>query len=125
MELFCYLEQEQIKKAIITRNSRRAAETVKSRYNLSIDLIVARDITPVKPDPFPLSYACRMLNLRNDEVITVGDHDIDIEAGKRAGIRTVFALQREHSYKFIEQADIYVRSLSEIIGICKKANHNQ
>lgn len=44
-----------------------------------------------KPDPEPLLLNCQQLNLAPHEVVFVGDHIRDIQAGKAAGMRTIAA----------------------------------
>jgi phosphoglycolate phosphatase len=45
-----------------------------------------------KPDPEGLFLACQRLNVEAAKVCYVGDHERDIEAGRRAGMLTITAL---------------------------------
>lgn len=121
-ELFDYLGQKNIKKAVVTRNSRTCVELVMDMHQLSVDAIVARDFPFRKPRPEPLEHACTELGVDKYHSIMVGDYGIDIEAGNRAGIRTVLILDEKHSYQFQKQADICIPSLNYIIHICELAN---
>ena len=45
-----------------------------------------------KPHPDPLLFACAKTGGRTDECLYVGDAERDIEAGKRAGMKTLVAM---------------------------------
>ena len=63
--------------------------------------IVSGDSTPhAKPHPEPLLAASRALAIDTDACLFVGDADIDIRAGKAAGMFTVAA-----AYGYMEQPD--------------------
>lgn len=53
-----------------------------------------------KPDPESLFMACRQINARPQNCVYVGDHIRDIEAGRRAGMRTIAA-----AYGYIDASD--------------------
>ncbi len=54
------------------------------------DLILSGDsLTKKKPDPFPLEYACRQLDVSTKQSIMVGDSGNDILSARRAGIKSV------------------------------------
>ena len=48
-------------------------------------------VSKPKPDPEPLLLNCQHLNLAPHEVIFVGDHIRDVQAGKAAGMHTIAA----------------------------------
>ncbi|MEM7027825.1 MAG: HAD-IIIA family hydrolase [Pseudomonadota bacterium] len=88
--------------------------------------IVSGDTTEHrKPHPAPLLYACKQMHVQPEDVIYIGDAERDIEAGRRAGTKTLAAL-----YGYIEtdndpaswQADGYVNSPIEIIDAITKLN---
>lgn len=54
--------------------------------------IVSGDTTArSKPDPLPMHYACESSGANVAECVYVGDAERDIEAGRRAGMRTLAA----------------------------------
>ena len=54
--------------------------------------IVSGDTTArSKPDPLPIHYACEVSGANSGECIYIGDARRDIEAGQRAGMRTLAA----------------------------------
>jgi len=55
--------------------------------------IVAGDtLAERKPEPAPLLHACHLAGTRPDRAVYVGDDERDVQAGTRAGMRTVVAL---------------------------------
>src|SRR4051794_18339457 len=80
--------------ALITRNSRRSVETVLARHGLKIDVLVAREDARPKPHPEPLQLACGRLKVPEASAWMVGDGQFDVEAGRAAGIRTVWVRHR-------------------------------
>lgn len=76
--------------ALITRNSRSSVTTVLRRHGLSVDVAIAREDAPPKPDPRPLLAACERLGVTAGDAWMVGDGQYDVEAGLAAGVRTVW-----------------------------------
>ena len=78
-----------------------------------------------KPHPAPLIHACKKMNVEPEDTIYIGDAERDIEAGRRAGTKTIAAL-----YGYIEadnnpelwQADHYVNTPIEIIDAIANIN---
>jgi HAD superfamily hydrolase (TIGR01509 family) len=95
-ELLEWLDARGVGKALITRNSRRSVETVLERHGLRIDVLVAREDAPPKPDPTPLRLACDRLGVRGVAAWMVGDGQYDVEAGNAAGLLTVWVSHRRH-----------------------------
>ncbi len=63
--------------------------------------IVSGDTTPErKPHPAPMLYACHRAGSQSWQCLYVGDAQRDIEAGKRAGMKTLVAL-----FGYIGEAD--------------------
>jgi HAD superfamily hydrolase (TIGR01509 family) len=98
-ELLQWLDARGIHTALITRNSRSSVNTVLARHGLSMNVIIAREDAPPKPDPEPLRLACRRLGVREGDAWMVGDGQYDVEAGIAAGIKTVWVGHgRERSF---------------------------
>jgi HAD superfamily hydrolase (TIGR01509 family) len=89
-ELLRWVGARNIGTALITRNSRLSVNTVLARHGLSMNVIVAREDAPPKPDPEPLRLACRRLGVEERDAWMVGDGQYDVEAGIAAGIKTVW-----------------------------------
>lgn len=89
-ELLDWLSTNNMKTALITRNSPQSTRTVLERHRLEIQVLITRDDAPPKPDPAPLELACLRLTTPPEDVWMVGDGIFDIEAGVAAGIKTVW-----------------------------------
>ncbi len=89
------LRGRKIPMAIITRNAgvsvQRALERFAGVDPADFALIVSRDL-PFDPKPFPdgVLYVAEELGVDPGELLMIGDHAFDIEAGKRAGTLTMF-----------------------------------
>lgn len=71
-----------------------------------------------KPEIGMLKQAQKYFNLDLTKSIMIGDHDKDIEAGKRAGCTTI--LVRNSKYDIIQKPDIIVNDLLEAALWIKK-----
>lgn len=78
-----------VRQAVFTRNSRAVTDTTLARCGLSFDLVLTRDDGPIKPDPWAIRHICRTWGVAPARVAVIGDYRFDIEAGIRAGARTV------------------------------------
>jgi len=78
-----------IRRAIFTRNARDVTLATLARLALDFDTVVAREDAPAKPDPAAIWQICADWRLAPTQVALIGDFRYDIEAGNRAGIRTV------------------------------------
>lgn len=88
-------------------------------FAASAACVVSGDTTAnSKPHPEPLLYGCAQAGGRADECLYVGDAERDIEAGRRAGMKTLVALfgylhERDEPMRW--GADGAVRAPEEII----------
>lgn len=79
------------KLAVFTRNCRKTIETIIPELGLSISYIVAKDdVKEPKPSGEGLKKILDYFNSTPAEAIFLGDSETDIQAGKAAGIRTLF-----------------------------------
>lgn len=84
------LTTRRIRQAVFTRNCREVVLLTLNRLGLSFDMIVAREDAPAKPDPTGIWRTCQTWAIPPRQVVMLGDYLFDIEAGRRAGARTVF-----------------------------------
>lgn len=83
------LRNKGIKVAIITRNCEKAVRAVFPDMDDFCSGFLARDHVPrVKPDPDHLFRALSKAGATLEAALMVGDHPLDIQTGKRAGILT-------------------------------------
>jgi HAD superfamily hydrolase (TIGR01509 family) len=78
-----------VRQAVFTRNSREVADATLARCGLNFDLVLTRDDGPIKPDPWAIRHICETWGVAPAQVAVIGDYRFDIEAGIRAGARTV------------------------------------
>ena len=118
-ELLNALEDAGIKVAIVTRNCRSAVKLSLEKAGIHSDVLLTRDDVPrTKPHPDHLHQALDVLGVRAQEAVTIGDHWMDIRAGKAAGTRTVGFLRPDRPQDFfdVEPPDLIIRDLAELLG---------
>ncbi len=88
------LKQREIDWGIVTNKPSYLTDPLVAKLGLNeqTDCIISGDTTPhSKPHPEPILHACKLLNFTPNECIYIGDAQRDIEAGSRAGMRTIVA----------------------------------
>ncbi|MCK4078378.1 HAD family hydrolase [Acinetobacter radioresistens] len=116
------LEARGIPWGIVTNKPRGLSEALLATLNLTercAVLVCPEDVTRTKPDPEPMYLAARQINLPAEQIIYVGDHPRDIEAGRNAGMYTILAaygyLPLSHKDNLTAwQADCIVNDISEL-----------
>jgi len=116
------LEVRGIPWGIVTNKPRGLSEALLATLNLTercAVLVCPEDVTRTKPDPEPMYLAARQINLPAEQIIYVGDHPRDIEAGRNAGMYTILAaygyLPLSHKDNLTAwQADCIVNDISEL-----------
>jgi HAD superfamily hydrolase (TIGR01509 family) len=107
-----WMDARGVKRGLVTRNSRKSVDLVLARLSLRFDVVVTREDAPPKPAPEPVWLACRRMGLAPSEALFVGDFELDMLAGRRAGVPTV--LLRGPALNTSENADLIVDSLDEL-----------
>ncbi|MFQ5974793.1 MAG: HAD family hydrolase [Candidatus Hydrothermarchaeales archaeon] len=115
-ELLDFLQKKGIKKALVTRNNRRSVEVIFKRFGLSFDVVVSREDAPPKPDKAQLNAVLMGLGVDKEDTIFVGDHPMDLEAGRRVGIRTVL-IKNRFSQNSLKEADFVIERMDEVIDV--------
>jgi phosphoglycolate phosphatase len=111
------LRQKGIKIGIITRNCEDAVRKVFPTINDFCDVFVSRNsVKKVKPHPDHLTYVMESLKISGNESVMVGDHIIDVQAGKGAGMKTIGVLTGKISKQEFEKvgADYILGDVSEV-----------
>ena len=101
--LVAELERRGIAWGISTNKPRAYTEPLLERVAIRPapgSVVCPDDVKERKPHPESLYLNCRQLNCAPHEAIYVGDHQRDIEAGRRAGMYTIAA-----AYGYIEPHD--------------------
>ncbi len=115
-ELLDFLKKKEIKTALVTRNNREAVKVIFKRFGLRFDVVVSREDTPPKPNKAQLNAALDGLGVDKENALFIGDHALDLEAGRRVGIRTVL-IKSKFSQDVLEEADFVVESMDDVIDI--------
>ncbi len=110
------------KKAVIS--NKREALSIKVLEALDLlrffDLVIGSDsTTEKKPSPVPVLHVISTMGLTLEDSIMVGDSDLDISAGKSAGIKTVGVTYGYRKREFLKDADYVIDDIKEIPGLIK------
>jgi phosphoglycolate phosphatase len=111
------LRDKGIKIGIITRNCEDAVRKVFPGIDDFCDVFVSRNsVKKVKPHPDHLTCVMELLKTSGEEAVMVGDHIIDIQAGKRVGMETIGVLTGRTKKEEFEKAgaDYILRDASEV-----------
>lgn len=111
------LRDKGIKIGIITRNCEDAVRRVFPNINDFCDVFVSRNsVKKVKPHPDHLTYVMELLKISGEESVMVGDHLIDIQAGKGGGMKTIGVLTGKINKVEFEKAgaDYILEDVSEV-----------
>ena len=94
-----------LKVGIVTRNCEEAVRRVFPAIRGHCDVFLSRNsIKNVKPHPDHLLSAMKTLRVSGDETVIVGDHTIDIRAGKAVGMKTIGVLTGRTKREEFEEA---------------------
>ena len=119
VEILGALRDLGIKVGIITRNCDQAVRIAFPQIGGMCDVFIPRDgVAQVKPHPAHLTLALEMLGVQNPEsCLMVGDHVIDIEAGRRIGMKTAGVLTGHTTrQQFIEAgADFVLEDATKVL----------
>lgn len=119
-DLLGHLAAREIPIGILTRNNREVVESFARAFAFRFAAVYTREDGPHKPAPDGVLALCEKLGSRPEETLTVGDYKFDVEAGRRAGCRTV--LFRREPLTPAERLewgspDLVVNSLRELLPL--------
>lgn len=105
------------KKAVIS--NKREGLSIKALEALGLyrffDLVIGSDSTSErKPSPVPVLHVLSKLGLNQQYAVMVGDSDLDIAAGKSAGIKTVGVTYGYRGREFLKDADYLIDDIKEL-----------
>lgn len=124
LEMLEFLSKKKLKKAILTRNSRKSVDTVLRKHNLHFEYIVSREDAKPKPAPDPIFLLSKQMDIHTDHLLMVGDYKYDIMCGKAAGTRTVL-LRYEEYVETEVTPDFEITSIREVIEIVARFQPKQ
>jgi len=115
-----WIEEQRLPSAILTRNSRECTEIVLSRLGLMFSCVLTREDAAPKPDPEGLLAICRSWKLDPSEVLFCGDYLFDLQAGRRAGMKTILYAPGDLP-EFADQADLILREYPSAMDEIQKS----
>lgn len=121
-EFLGYLDENDARKGVITRNCKESVEIITGRHLLNFDYIITRELAPPKPSPEPLRMAMKLARAEREESVMVGDHLVDMLAGRNAGVSTVLVVNRKNASRideFSKYADYVIENLMELSDFVK------
>jgi len=117
-----YLNQQQLQWGIVTNKPRFLAEKLLGCFDFVKNcqiLIGGDDVVKRKPDPEGLLLACQKLNVPQQHTVYIGDAKRDVDAARRAKMRSIVALygyiaddEEPHSW----EADCYASGAEDIVA---------
>ena len=118
-ETLSKLKSKGVKIGIVTRNCRSGVMRSLENTKLVYDLMLTRDdVEKVKPEPQHLLDAMRILKSEPEKTLMVGDHPMDIIAGKKAGAKTGAVLSLKTKEDFHESSpDFIFSSIGDILKL--------
>jgi phosphoglycolate phosphatase len=108
------------KKAVISNKRGYLSMRLLDRLSLLkyFDLVIGSDtISERKPSPTPVIYVFTKLGIDPHESIIVGDSNYDIEAGKKAGIKTVAVTYGYRERQYLLDADYIIDNIKDVLKL--------
>jgi phosphoglycolate phosphatase len=82
------------------------------------NMVVGSDTTPEKkPSAVPVFYILKELHVTPEQAVIVGDSNFDIEAGKKAGIKTIAVTYGFRGKNLLLDADYMIDKFSELPSV--------
>lgn len=112
-----------IKKAIVS--NKLTTLSIKTLISTGLinyfDFVAGNDFFPEqKPSPLPLLETIRRFKIKKENTLIVGDSNIDIEAGKLAGIKTVAVTYGYRDKNLLKDADFTIDRFEDLLKIIKE-----
>jgi len=82
------------------------------------DLMVGSDTTSEKkPSAIPVIYVLKRLEVSAGEALMIGDSNYDIEAAKKAGVKTVAVTYGYRGRQYLANADFIIESFGDLPAV--------
>jgi len=117
-----FLKEKRLSLACITNKPKLFTDILlkESGVDQFLDQVVCGDtLDKKKPDPLPIQYGCKSLQLIPNEVIMVGDSCIDIDAGYAAG---TYVVTVPYGYQYGQsidtpKVDLAIKNFSDLKAV--------
>jgi phosphoglycolate phosphatase len=121
LRMLTLLREKGIKVGIITRNCDKAVKMVFPEIECFSDVYLPRDcVSRVKPHPDHIASALKEMEIDDPRrCLMVGDHLMDIEGGKRLGMKTAGVLTGKITHQAFRKAgaDYILKDVTGVTGI--------
>lgn len=111
------------KKAVISNKREDLSKRLLEELGLAVyfDLIIGSDTAGErKPSAIPVLYIISKLGVSPEESIIVGDSNFDVEAGKKAGVKTVAVTYGYRHRELLTGADYIIDDIRELVPLLRK-----
>ncbi|MEW6418185.1 MAG: HAD-IA family hydrolase [Nitrospirota bacterium] len=108
------------KKAVISNKREYLSTKLLDKLDLLkyFDLVIGSDTTSEKkPSAIPVIHVFTKFGVGPQESIMVGDSNYDIEAGKKAGVKTVAVTYGYRERQYLKDADYMIDSIEELLEL--------
>ncbi|HLP48736.1 MAG TPA: HAD-IA family hydrolase [Candidatus Kapabacteria bacterium] len=104
-ECLRYLENNQVKTALVTNNNKKNTDFLLTRFNLRFNAVITREMELWKPDPDAFFYVMKLYGSTAEEIISIGDSHYDIRASQAAKIPAIFIIKNKNGEVPLENQD--------------------
>ena len=124
------LKKMGLKLAIFTINGKKSTHLIMDKFRLNpiFDATITREsVLKVKPDPSHLIAALKALKVNGDEVVVVGDSEVDMKSAKALKVKAVGIATTAEMAKEMVNAGAWqtVNSIIELPALVAKLNETQ
>ncbi len=113
-ELLTYLNKNNIKTAIVTRNCLIATQRKLEHNQIEVERVITRECYPAKPNPLSLQVLAKDWRLMPHEVLYVGDFLYDLQAAYNAQMPSCL-IHHGKDTGFHSSASVAVKELSDLL----------
>ncbi|PFG58425.1 HAD superfamily hydrolase (TIGR01509 family) [Vibrio sp. ES.051] len=121
-ELLAYLNEHQVRTAIVTRNCLIATQQKLKHNQINIERVLTRECYPPKPDPLSLQMLAKEWRLMSDEMLYVGDYLYDLQAAYNAHMPSCL-VHHDTTKQFHHSASLAVKELSDLLVHFQSMQH--
>ncbi len=104
--------------AVTSRSNKTSIQTLVDAgiFDLFDKIISFEDVNARKPDPAPLLKALEHFQELPENAVMIGDSDLDVQAGKNAGTKTIRAVYGFHSENLHNpEPDFIIKDIGELL----------
>jgi phosphoglycolate phosphatase len=108
------------KKAIISNKKEGLSKDLLEKLDLlkHFELIIGSDTASErKPSAVPVIFALAKFNIGPHEAVIVGDSNYDIEAGEKAGVKTIAVTYGYRERRYLLDADHIINSFNDLFPV--------